>query len=398
MLNVIKLVFFFIISIIIVPSKKILVFGDRSGLRFADNSRYLFILMSSMKNFRCIWLTKSEKVVKEIKKKNLECYKSNSLKGIYYSLRAKWHIFNHSSRDISEYFTNFRAQINLWHSTPVKKIDNNNYQNTFLKNLIYRIKKIFFKEYLLLGNDEYSLHLLRHFPRDKYLKLITNLPRNIILNENNNKFDYLRTDYEKEVLKEIKLSKKKVIGYFPTFREKRRELFFDYEDFDRIKSLNDFLKANNLIILFKMHQNSFKEDKSKSYSIDNEKFNTFISKLSNFFSLDYECDLNSILSVCDLLVTDYSGVAFDYLFLDRPIIFYCPDYEEYKTYPGLALDIEKQKFAYFSKNKENFENQLKEFCFNENQFSTLHSSNRLQMLNKIYPKKKFLDDILKIIN
>ena len=69
MLNVIKLVFFFIISIIIVPSKKILVFGDRSGLRFADNSRYLFILMSSMKNFRCIWLTKSEKVVKEIKKK-----------------------------------------------------------------------------------------------------------------------------------------------------------------------------------------------------------------------------------------------------------------------------------------------------------------------------------------
>ena len=74
--------------------------------------------------------------------------------------------------------------------------------------MIYRIKKIFFKEYLLLGNDEYSLHLLRHFPRDKYLKLITNLPRNIILNENNNKFDYLRTDYEKDVLKEIKLSKK----------------------------------------------------------------------------------------------------------------------------------------------------------------------------------------------
>ena len=64
----------------------------------------------------------------------------------------------------------------------------------------------------------------------------------------------------------------------------------------------------------------------------------------------------------------------------------------------MALDIEKQKFAYFSKNKENFEKQLKEFCFNENQFNKLHSSNRVKMLNKIYPKKKFLDDILKIIN
>ena len=45
---------FFIIKII--PKKKnLLVFGDRAGLRFADNSKHLFIYLNKYKKrFRCI--------------------------------------------------------------------------------------------------------------------------------------------------------------------------------------------------------------------------------------------------------------------------------------------------------------------------------------------------------
>ena len=43
--NLIKLFFLFFFSVI--PKKKILVFGDRAGRRFADNSAiYLYILMT----------------------------------------------------------------------------------------------------------------------------------------------------------------------------------------------------------------------------------------------------------------------------------------------------------------------------------------------------------------
>jgi hypothetical protein len=41
--------------------------------------------------------------------------------------------------------------------------------------------------------------------------------------------------------------------------------------------------------------------------------------------LPAECDLNAYLDLCDVLITDYSSVAADFLLLDRPIIVFGPD-------------------------------------------------------------------------
>ncbi|PNZ30332.1 teichoic acid biosynthesis protein [Staphylococcus rostri] len=51
-------------------------------------------------------------------------------------------------------------------------------------------------------------------------------------------------------------------------------------------------------------------------------------------------DTNELLSVVDLLVTDYSSIFFDYLVTDNPIIFYAPDYEDYKRNRGLYIDVD----------------------------------------------------------
>jgi CDP-glycerol glycerophosphotransferase len=44
----------------------------------------------------------------------------------------------------------------------------------------------------------------------------------------------------------------------------------------------------------------------------------------------------------DLLVTDYSSAMFDYAVLDRPIVVYVPDWEEYRTQRGTTFDIVAQ--------------------------------------------------------
>ncbi len=392
----IKLIIFFLLSLIIPSNKNIIAFGDRRGFRFADNSRYLYILMNKNLDKKCIWFSNDDKIVRKLKSLNFLSYNIKTFLGIYYAFRAKWHIYNHSSRDILSEISIFRNQINLWHSTPIKRLKKFEFDNK-VRTFFYKLKTKFYKEYILLGNKNFSIHLLDHFPRSKYRILLSNFPRNIILNKNIKKFDFLRTEYEKKIIYQLKLKKFIVIGYFPTFREKKKELFIDYHNFDDFRKLNKILKKNNSILIFKKHQNSFKEDKSKSYNFTNDKFNYNLSKLSNFVSLNYECDLNSILPTCDLLITDYAGVAFDYLYLNRPIIFYCPDLKNYKISPGLALDVENQKFAYFSRNKEKFESQLKNFFTNKKKFSNFHNSNRLNMLNKIYPKKNFLNDIQEII-
>ncbi len=48
-------------------------------------------------------------------------------------------------------------------------------------------------------------------------------------------------------------------------------------------------------------------------------------------------DTNELLSVVDLLVTDYSSIFFDYLVTDRPIIFYCWDKDLYDTERGMYI-------------------------------------------------------------
>lgn len=50
---------------------------------------------------------------------------------------------------------------------------------------------------------------------------------------------------------------------------------------------------------------------------------------------------NAILAAADLLISDYSSIFFDYLVLDRPIIHYLYDYEDYLTSRGLTLSLDE---------------------------------------------------------
>lgn len=46
---------------------------------------------------------------------------------------------------------------------------------------------------------------------------------------------------------------------------------------------------------------------------------------------------NPLLSLTDVLITDYSSIFFDFLITDRPIVHYVYDYQEYSTNRGLNL-------------------------------------------------------------
>jgi hypothetical protein len=52
-------------------------------------------------------------------------------------------------------------------------------------------------------------------------------------------------------------------------------------------------------------------------------------------------DTNALLGVTDILITDYSSIFFDYLVTDRPVLFYMPDLEQYKSCRGLYLDVDQ---------------------------------------------------------
>ncbi|MDH7454071.1 CDP-glycerol glycerophosphotransferase family protein [Luteimonas composti] len=58
-----------------------------------------------------------------------------------------------------------------------------------------------------------------------------------------------------------------------------------------------------------------------------------------------DIDTNELLSVVDVLITDYSSVFFDYLATGKPILYYIYDLEEYEEERGLYFDMEEMPGA-----------------------------------------------------
>lgn len=107
------------------------------------------------------------------------------------------------------------------------------------------------------------------------------------------------------------LNEKKIILYAPTYRdeEEKNTIQFDFVDLEN--QIGD-----QYVFLLKLHPIVA----AKSNGINE---NQFLRSFSN-----YE-DIQELLIVADLLITDYSSVIFDFAITGKPIVFYSYDLEEY---------------------------------------------------------------------
>lgn len=83
---------------------------------------------------------------------------------------------------------------------------------------------------------------------------------------------------------------------------------------------------------------------------------------------------NDLLLCADLLITDYSSIMFDYACLKRPIVLYCPDYDEYVAGRGVYFDIRQKSPGPVASTMEELSHCLRERSYNseENRERLLH--------------------------
>lgn len=114
------------------------------------------------------------------------------------------------------------------------------------------------------------------------------------------------------------LNGKKVILFAPTFRGKgQKEAYYPFDKIDLEKTY-DMCNKNNYIFIFKMHP--FIKSKIEIP----EKFSDRIIDLSTY------SNINDLLYLTDILITDYSSTIYDFSMLNRPILFYTFDLEKYE--------------------------------------------------------------------
>gem|GEM_PF-1994164 len=238
-------------------------------------------------------------------------------------LESKYLITSHTFQD---YFSKKPDQIyiNTWHGTALKSLGYDIIGETSsVRNVV---RNFMMSDYIISPND----HMTHIFTNGYKLRgayqgtiLEGGYPRNDLV---------ITTDKtvvaEKLKYFSVKFDRKKpTILYAPTYRGS--DVANPMNQMPEIKELVTRLQRKYGVthnVLLKVHPFTF-----QSASKDDI--------LQKFLIPDY-IDTNEILSIVDLLISDFSSIFFDYLITDKPIIFYIPDKDEYMKNRGVYVDFD----------------------------------------------------------
>lgn len=280
-------------------------FGDK----FADNSKY-FYLYALKTGKKAVWITKNKEIYKRLSDLNMPVAMFGTEESKDVCSKAKYIVVSTGKFDVEAQYIGGATIINLWHGIPLKKIA---YDDHITSDSVSFRKRIwnYFSElptpntYYFSTSEVISDIYKSCFRTDeKHIISVGQARNDAFFDGSLTKKKYANIAYDK------------LIVYMPTHRNEGKTPVDVYSLFD-LQVLNNFCKQKNILFLIKKHYY-------------NRKDRAAVKGYSNIVDLTEEpCDTQEILFNADVLITDYSSCYIDYLLLERPILFYAYDYEEY---------------------------------------------------------------------
>ena len=309
----------------LLPLKERYVFESGVGVQYSDAPKAIYEeLMRIKPDAECVWFYNKTSFIHPMTTKVV---KRLSPKYYYYLATSKYWINN---QNFPSYITKRKGTIYLqtWHGTPIKKMlfDLKEIHGRD-KGYVQRVENAKNQWSYLISQNSYAKEHFRTAFRYDGPILEEGYPRNDILVNNPEKeliINKIRHTYS------IPPSKK-IILYAPTFRDNAKvENKFESDIKIDFKEFNERF-GEEYILLMRMHV-------TVSSEIDiPEEYKRSIINVSSY------PDIQELYLMTDILITDYSSVLFDFAVLERPMLFYAYDLEEYKNdIRGAYLDYEKE--------------------------------------------------------
>lgn len=300
-------------------SRKIWLVGENYGLSARDNGLAFFEYCMSRKDgmdTEVYFITKAEN--KDIGA--LDIYKDNVLiydspEHIYLDELAEFYIVSHGIRDVMP---------SLYHNSIGK----------YRKNVIYLQHGVIAMKKCGMSNKSYGgsirkfvvsseqeCNLLvdnRQFWEDEII--VTGLSR----------FDKLLASVDKS---------ENYIWIMPTWRDWLVKLERDFTN-------SDFYKYYSTILQDKKLEKQLRESKQKlifSLHIEFEKYKCFFDIFENdvvHITDMHEKSIAERIKECQMIITDYSSIVFDAIYLGKPVLFFQFDQDLYNKYRGSYVDLE----------------------------------------------------------
>jgi CDP-glycerol glycerophosphotransferase len=324
---------------------KLVVFEAYGGRAYACSPKAIFEKMIEDKRFsdyKFVWVFRKTSRYKPpedempsadiAKRHNIEIVRRSSAVYYRYLAQTKYYVVNSI---VNLVWTKKEGQIVLqcWHGTPLKRLRNDlpedyeDARNT-REDIVEKNNRDTVRYDYLLSPSRYTTEKfttafsLKELGKEDII-VEQGYPRNDFL------INHTATDIS-NIKRELVLPEdKKILLYAPTWRDNQfddptRYTYKTEADFDYLQEQ----LGEEWIILFRPHYliaNGF----------DFEKYEGFIYDASK---ID---DVNELYVISDALMTDYSSVFFDYANLQRPMIFFMYDLEEYRdNLRGFYIDID----------------------------------------------------------
>ena len=300
------------------------VFGARGGTAFADNAKYLYLHAADRRaDVRPVWLSRDDAVVDRLRDAGYEAHHVHSPRGLYYNLRAGVVCLTEDPRDVNVACSGGATIVQLWHGIPLKRVG----WDAELPRLPLAIR-------LCLGHLQRRVSMLvltaaelsgpfasgLRIDRDRHA--VAGYPRTEALSA---PIPGEAVGLDDGVAARLDRAAESgpLLFYLPTYRDAGGEGFDRHLD---LEALERFLEDRDAHLAVKPHPK--------------ESVDLGSATGSRVIEVPSGNDVYPLLRRADVLVTDYSSVAFDALLADQPVVFYPYDRVRYRETRGFYFDYD----------------------------------------------------------
>ena len=296
--------------------KKLIVFSAMHCRTFDSNSKFLFLhFLNNEKDYTSYFVINDDELREKLTKEYGNHFIDTRTKeGKKIALKAKTWVVSWLDTPLGGMFLKFRRLvIHLGHGTPLKCIGMMEKDGKLLKKMYYLLCQTNIS-YSLASSPFVADIIQKSIGFSKKHVLINGQPRTEVLFKEPLKLSELNNGFTH-------------ILYAPTWRQHSKIKLFPFEDFS-LTELQSFLSKEKIIIHIRFHP-AYEEDIPKDIlSLENV----------SLFSAKKYSEIMDYLNLFDVLITDYSSIYFDYMLLERPMIFLPYDLEEYEKTVGFTMD------------------------------------------------------------
>lgn len=356
---------------------------------FGSNIKYLYEEMSAYKRITVFFVTGNKKELERLKTSNVNAYYNRDIRNVPLFLSTDVWVVTQGPGEIPITFRmggilkklfgiNYRQKhrgrwVVMWHGV-----------GGGFKLSRSCMRKMFAQYDLAFTASDFYKH---HSKEDEISQKMrtTGYPRTDLLLK--------KALSRREVLNMLGLPlDRKNILYAPTWAHYYRD--FLWETTQSFEDIEDFCKTNNCSFLTRMHHFWYRRNPKKRRNLEEK---TKQSKYIFDLSPQKYADVQHILYIADVLITDWSSIVNDFILLNRPMIFL--DTELPTREVGTYQLGPEDRVGYIVKNRAQFFEKLQEAIDNPKLFE----KKRRAIIKKLYEhldgnsSKRCAQEIVKLL-